>query len=61
MGRRPAPDFQRQKRRKPLRCQVTKVLGRTMVNASCQLNQRLSSTSVSRVGLSARRGLTLRS
>jgi 3-hydroxy-3-methylglutaryl CoA synthase len=42
-----------------LRCQVTKVLGRTMVNASCQLNQRLSSTSVSRVGLSGAPGLDL--
>ena len=61
IGRRPPSDFQRQKWRKPLRCQATKVLGLTKVRASRQLKQRLSSTSVRRVGLSARRALTLRS
>src|SRR5271166_6172702 len=35
--------------------------GLTTIKASRQLNQRLSSTSARRVGLSARRGLTLRS
>ena len=44
-----------------MRCQATKVLALTRVKASRQLNQRLSSTSVRRVGLSARRGWTLRS
>jgi hypothetical protein len=39
-----------------LRCQATKVVGLTTVRASRQLNQRLSSINVRRVGLSARRG-----
>jgi len=60
IGRRPASDFRRQKWRKPLRCQATKVFGLTTVRASRQFNQRLSSTSVRRVGSSARRDLTLR-
>src|SRR5271154_3868999 len=44
-----------------LRCQGTRVLGLTTVKASRQSNQRLSSASVTRVGLSARRRLILRS
>src|SRR5215472_16159501 len=54
-------DFQRQRRRNPLRCQRTKVSGRTFTRASRHANRRPRITLSSRVESSARCGYTFRS
>src|SRR6516165_2480933 len=54
-------DFQRQKRRNPLRCQRRKVSGLTFTKASRHENMRPRMTILSRVESWARCGLTLRS
>lgn len=61
IGRLPASDFQRQKRRKPLRCQATKVLGLYDDQSVAPIEPAAEQHQRGRVGLSARRGLTLRS
>src|SRR5215831_10464341 len=54
-------DFQRQRRRNPLRCQRMNVSGWTFTRASRQANRRPRITIISRVESSARCGFTLRS
>jgi len=64
LGRRGLPvglDFQRQNRRKPLRCQRMSVSGFTHTSASRHWNIRQRVAITHRVESSARRGLTLRS
>ena len=60
-GRPRGRDFQRQNRRNPWRCQGTSVSGCTTVRMSRESIIRESTTRVTRVALSARRGLTFRS
>jgi hypothetical protein len=54
-------DFQRQKRRNPLRCQRRNVSGLTFTRASRHENMRPSIRIISRVESCARRGFTFRS
>src|SRR6516164_11122344 len=54
-------DFQRQRRRNPLRCQRTKVSGRTFTRASRHANRRPRITIISRVESSERCSFTFRS